>query len=131
MGSTVAAGAAIAIKRTGNIVSESQTGRNAGTRNGFPDRSDSDDSEWFADMARGLLSKDAGFALHVITGFEERTCYRYAAGDTKPPAYFLRAILRSDQGEPFLLALMDGCEARWWVDYKRHHRMGHAADGAR
>lgn len=77
---------------------------------------DSSDRDWFVEMARSLLGKDAGLALHLITGFEERTCYRYTAGDTKPPAYVLRALLRSEQGQPFLHAIMDGCEARWWTD---------------
>lgn len=74
----------------------------------------SDSERWFADLARQLLPKDAGFALHVCTGFEERTCYRYAAGDRKPPAYFLRALLRSEQGWTWLAAVMDGAEPEWW-----------------
>lgn len=86
---------------------------------------------WFADIARVLLAKDAGLTLHLITGFEERTCYRYASGDRKPPAYFLRALLRSEQGAVFFAAIMDGCKAQWWLDLERHRRMGVAADGAR
>jgi hypothetical protein len=67
-----------------------------------------------------LLPKDAGLALHYIAGtedFEERTCYRYASGARKPPAYFLRALLRSDQGSIFLAALMEGSTAPWWRDH--------------
>lgn len=74
------------------------------------------DSEWFAEIAEGLLGKDAGFQLHLLTDFEERTCYRYAAGDTKPPAYFLRALLRGKQGKQWYAALMDGCEEDWWIE---------------
>lgn len=81
------------------------------------DQSDSEDCGWFAELARPLLAgADAGFALHILTGFHERTCYRYAAGDRKPPAYFLRALLHSDQGATWLSAIMDGCEAPWWLD---------------
>jgi hypothetical protein len=72
--------------------------------------------QWFPAICRELWPKDAGFALHVITGFEERTCYRYAAGDRKPPAFFLRSLLRSEQGRPWLNAVMDGSTAQWWRD---------------
>jgi len=75
-----------------------------------------DDEQWFSEIVRALLPKDAGFALHVATGFEERTCYRYAAGDRKPPAYFLRALLRTEQGWQWLAAVMDGSEVGWWRD---------------
>lgn len=85
----------------------------------------SDDADWFGEMARGLLGKDAGLHLHYITGFPERTCYYYASGERKPPAYFLRALLRSEQGASFLRALMDGCTAPWWLD---HQRAASAAD---
>ena len=70
--------------------------------------------QWFSTICRELLPKDAGFALHVITGFEERTCYRYAAGDRKPPAFFLRSLLRSEQGRTWLNAVMDASNAQWW-----------------
>jgi hypothetical protein len=82
------------------------------------DQTVSDDG-WFVEIVRTLAPKDAGFVLHVLTGFEERTCYRYAAGDRKPPGYFVRALLRSEQGSTWLAALMDGCEAQWWRDLSR------------
>lgn len=92
------------------------------------DQTDSDDgNDWFVSLIRSLLPKDAGFALHIITGFEERTCYRYANGDRKPPGYLLRQLLRSEHGAQFLAALMDGSDAQWWRDLERERRVGAAA----
>lgn len=85
-----------------------------------------DDDRWFTDIVGALLPKDAGLALHVTTGFEERTCYRYAAGDRRPPAYFLRALLRSDQGWTWLAAVMDGTDAEWWLELQRARRIAEA-----
>jgi|SRR6185312_5718483 len=82
-----------------------------------------DEGEWFSNICAQLLPKDAGFALHITTGFEERTCYRYAAGNRKPPAYFLRALLRSDQGWTWLSAIMDGADAEWFRDLQRARRV--------
>jgi hypothetical protein len=76
------------------------------------------DENWFADMCRALFNGKAGTALHFITGFDERSCQRYAAGQVKPPAYFLRALLRSEQGWVFLNALMAGSSAQWWRDFE-------------
>lgn len=75
----------------------------------------SDENErWFSDICRVLLPKDAGFSLHVATGIEERTCYRYAAGDRKPSAALIRQLLHSEQGWTWLAAFMDGSDATWW-----------------
>lgn len=93
------------------------------------DQTDSDE-KWFVALAKTLLPKDAGFALHLATGFEERTCYRYAAGDRKPPAYFLRELLRSDQGWQWLSGIMDGSDCEWWDDIKRAKRKSDAFDAA-
>lgn len=73
-----------------------------------------DDGDWFAAACGLLLGQKAGTALHFTTGFDERSCQRYASGSVKPPAYFLRALLRSDQGHVWLAAAMDGSEAEWW-----------------
>ncbi len=87
-------------------------------------KSVSDDENWFSDMAKSLLAKP-GLELHLITGIEERSCHRYASGEVKnPPAFFLRSILRSPQGAPFLAYLMDGCEAEWWHDMQREIEAG-------
>lgn len=87
--------------------------------------------DWFGAIARNLLPEKPGTALHYITGYDERLCQRYAAGHVKPSAYFLRALFRSDQGEPFFLAVMHGCEAPWWIEFQKHQRMGAAADRAK
>lgn len=80
-------------------------------------KSASDDGDWFSKAARTLYPHKAGAILHVTTGLgDERLCHRYASGDTRPPAFFLRALLRSDHGEQWLSVLMDGCTAPWWRD---------------
>ena len=91
---------------------------------------DSDDSDWFGSIARSLLGKDAGFALHLITGAPEGSCYKYttrqAGSRRQPPGYLLRSILRSDQGWQFLAALMDSSDAPWWCELKRARRVAEA-----
>ena len=74
------------------------------------------DGNWFLAAAKTLYPVKAGTALHYLTGFDERTCYRYAAGDSKPPAYFLRALLRGDHGEQWLNATMASCNSQWWLE---------------
>jgi hypothetical protein len=68
-------------------------------------------------MARALLPKDAGFALHILTGYEQRSCYRYARGERPAPADLLRALMRGDGGETFLNFVLDG--APWWVERQK------------
>jgi len=121
MGASVQAGAGTAIIPRGtSAVEKSADGKSA-----------VGDRGWFAEMAQALLPEKPGTALWTITGYDERLCQRYAAGHVKPSAYFLRVLIRSGQGEPFFLALMDGCAAPWWIDMQRHARMGAAADKAR
>jgi hypothetical protein len=81
------------------------------------------DKDWFVQIVESLAPKDSGYALHLVTGFEQRSCYRYASGERKPPAYFLRALLRSDQGKQWLAAIMDGSEAEWWCEHQRAERI--------
>lgn len=87
-----------------------------------------DDGDWFSRVARALLRKKAGTALHYITGFDERLCQRYAAGHVRPPAYFFRCILRSNHGWEFLAGAMDGCEEKWWTDLQRLRDAGLRAE---
>lgn len=84
--------------------------------------------DWFGAIARGLLPEKPGTALHYITGYDERLCQRYAAGHVKPSAYFLRALMRSDQGQPFFFAVMDGSTAPWWLAYQRERRLAAAGE---
>ena len=81
-------------------------------------------SEFFASVCSTIYGKDAGLALSLATGVPERSCYRYANGDRDVPVLVLRAVLHSDHGEPFLLALMDGCRAEWWLEYRRAADVG-------
>lgn len=60
----------------------------------------------------------------LLTGVDERSCYRYAAGDVKPPAYFLRALLRSERGEAVLRYLMQGSDASWWRGLQDDAQLG-------
>lgn len=79
-------------------------------------KSVANDENWFFGACRQLYDGKPGTALHFSTGFDERSCQRYAAGTVKPPAYFLRALLRSEQGWTWLNATMDGSKAQWWRD---------------
>lgn len=92
------------------------------------DQTDSDGAnDWFVSVCEQLLPKDAGFALSILTGFEDRTCYRYAEGSRKVPGYFLLMLLCSPQGETFLRAFMAGRNVAWWRDMERERRVGAAA----
>jgi hypothetical protein len=76
-----------------------------------------DDENWFSAAAKKLYAHKPGTILHLTTGLgDERLCQRYAAGEVRPPAYFLRALLRSDHGEQWLAATMDGAAVQWWRD---------------
>lgn len=88
------------------------------------------DTDWFPKIVKQLCPSDAGLQLAVFTGAEERTCYRYAAGHTKTSGDFIRTLLRSEQGEPFFHALMDGCKASWWLAHQRRLRNGDRAERA-
>ncbi len=82
-----------------------------------------DDGDWFAKMAQALHPEKPGTVLWTITGVDERLCQRYAAGHTRPPAYFLRSLLRSEGGWTYLAFLMDGSKATWWRDLQRARRV--------
>lgn len=90
------------------------------------DADDRFDADWFAKTCKALFDGKAGTALHFLTGFDERSCQRYAAGHVKPPAYFLRALLRGDHGRTWLNAVMDGSQAIWWQRHQRAERIYNA-----
>lgn len=90
-----------------------------------------DDGEWFAKAARQLLPHKAGTILFLSTGLgDERLCQRYAAGQVKPPAYFLRALLRSEHGWQWLCAVMDGSGAEWFSELQRAQKISAAIEQA-
>jgi len=78
--------------------------------------SESNQHEWFYRAACALLGKDAGYALHKLTGYPESSCYAYVAENPakrrRPPEHFIRKICHLDEG--FYDAFMDGCAAPWW-----------------
>lgn len=95
-------------------------------------KSATDDENWFSTAAWDLYGKNPGEPLHLITRLGDvRACQRYAAGDVKPPAYFLRRLLRSDHGEQWLNAVMSGSDAAWWLDHQRARRIADAIDAVR
>lgn len=92
---------------------------------------DTNGSDWFPSACRTILGKDAGGQLRIITGCPERNCYRYASGESPPPAEFLRKLIFSPQGAPFFTAFMHACTAPWWLDHQRKLRNADKVDGAR
>src|SRR3990167_5186515 len=111
---------ATAIKPSGRLASEKE----------IDGQTVADDDDWFVELVRSLYQHKAGTALHYLTGFEERTCQRYAAGHRKSPAYFFRALLRSEHGWQFLSGAMDGCKAHWLRDVQKAMRLKEAVDRA-
>lgn len=107
----------------------------SGSVSAITSASDSENSDWFGAVARALLGKEPGVGLHYITGFPVSSCEKYAAkteaSRRQPPGYFIRELIRSKDGKPFFLALMDGCQSEWWLEFQKHERMGRAADAAR
>jgi hypothetical protein len=79
------------------------------------DQTDSDGiNRWFADACDCLIEKNPGLYLELQTGFQERSCARYAAGTRAVHPDIPRALYRSDDGEQWLRATMAGCQAKWW-----------------
>jgi hypothetical protein len=82
--------------------------------------------EWFYAAARRLLGKDAGYALHLLTGYPASSCYAYVAKDSlkrrRPPEHFLRTLFHSNEGEQFHAAFMAGCP--WWRELQRDAALG-------
>lgn len=87
--------------------------------------SDSEECGWFSELARGLLGKDAGLALHVTTGYPLDSCRKYAARSNAraTPGNLIRDLLRSDQGRQWLNGIMAGCDAEWWLAQQRAERI--------
>ena len=82
---------------------------------------------WFAEICKRLLPREKpGHALVVDTGFDLRDCQRYAAGDVKPPGWFVCSLLRSRNGWVWLAAFMDGASPDWWVEIQRARRIAEA-----
>jgi hypothetical protein len=114
------------------VPSSQNSARNRASANGSESTaaSDNDDSDWFGSIGRTLLGKDAGFALHLLTGTPEGSCYKYVttqpASRRQPPGWLIVQLLRTDQGRTWLNAFMDGSEAEWWCDFQRAQRIAEA-----
>lgn len=83
-----------------------------------------DDADWFSVATLKMHPHKPGTVLHLVTGLgDERLCQRYAADHVRPPAYFLRRLLRGRHGRQWLNATMDGCTEQWWLDHQRADRI--------
>jgi hypothetical protein len=83
--------------------------------------SGSDPDEWFPKAAPILLGdKDTGLLLHYALGrvYPLSSCYAYVQRNRPRavPDHLVRKLIRSEQGEPWFRAYMDGCTAQWWLD---------------
>jgi hypothetical protein len=88
-----------------------------------------DDGHWFSQAARALYVEKPGTILFLITGLgDERLCQKYASGKHRPPAYFLRALLRGEHGADWLAAVMHGCKSEWWREYQDAMKLKRAID---
>jgi hypothetical protein len=81
----------------------------------------------FAAVVRSVLGKDAGQQLHLLTGYPERSCYRYAAGDRPPPVDFMARLFGTEQGECFFDLFMGTNRSKWWTARERARCIGEAA----
>lgn len=100
-----------AIKSDGHLASDAETDC----------QTDSESSDWFGKLARPLLAgSDAGFALHLVTGFQTGTCARYVSKSPQsrrqPPGWFIVSLLRSEQGETWESAFMGDAKPKWWIE---------------
>jgi hypothetical protein len=99
----------------GTIPNDGSNQRNSyGKSNG----KSADDAQWFSAAAHALYHQKPGTIIFLITGLgDERLCQRYAAGHIRPPAYFLRALLRGAHGRQWINATMEGSTAEWWLEH--------------
>lgn len=98
-----------------------ETGANPGSGTG-------DDNDWFVEVATGIYGKEAGYQLHLATGWPRTSCYAFVANDPdarrKIPTAFLHRVFNLPIGKPFYDAFMRGCTAQWWRDDERARRIG-------
>jgi hypothetical protein len=65
-------------------------------------------------VARSLWPRKTAAELAEITGASVRTAERWLAGDRALSTAALAALIRSEHGLNFLVALMAGAEPAWW-----------------
>ena len=85
------------------------------------DRADSEPHPYFRNAVQRLLGTgtDAGFQLHVLTDFHERSCYRYASGERDPTGYFIFTTLNDPNGGAWLDAMLAENPPEWWIELQR------------
>lgn len=108
------------------------SGNDSGTTNsngGNANTTAVDDANWFAAAAWSIYTQKPGTILFLITGLgDERLCQRYASGEFKPKAYFLRALLRGAHGRQWINATMEGSTADWWLEHLDALKLKRAID---
>src|SRR3990167_9573413 len=77
-------------------------------------------------VARTLWQQKTRESLRSITGASERTVDYWLAEKTMPDAAHISALLRSEHGYAFLVAIMGESDARWW----RMHKMAQDLNAA-
>jgi hypothetical protein len=65
-------------------------------------------------VARSVWPRKTAIELATLTGASVRTAERWLAGDRALSADALAALIRSEHGLDFLVALMSGAEPAWW-----------------
>lgn len=103
------------------------------TDSDFAIASDSECRDWFYEAACDICGrKDAGYQLHLFTGWPLSSCRKFVAHD---PAHrrraspeFLRVLFRSKHGRPFWNAFMHGCDAEWYADLVRSEERAQQAE---
>lgn len=126
MAEVLRSGADAANQFNGSVVSNQTNKRRRATKRQSTDKIDN----WFPLIAKQLIPSNAGLVLHSLTGIEERTCYRYAAGDTQPSGKFLLLLLASEQGRARLSAMLADKPVKWWAHLQRAERVYNAMKAA-
>lgn len=82
------------------------------------------DDGWFMRIAHDLWGDNAPKWIRSLTGFPERTCRSAGNGHTDASSHLVYALLRGEQGERVYLAIMDGCTAPWWIEFRHAANIG-------
>lgn len=89
--------------------------------------------EWFALMARSLWAATATAALFDLVGQhlghkDDRTCRRWARGESEPPMSVLWLLLRSREGGKVIAFIQNHEPPSWWVETERLTKRGQRLD---
>jgi hypothetical protein len=84
-------------------------------------------------QARHLWPHKTAAHLVALTGYSQRSCEAWLAGESKMPAEAIAALFHSDWGLDFVAAVMAGHRPAWWdalVSAVADIRRRRTADGA-